>query len=238
MTETQIAAPMAPLVWEGDKGAFAKAFIAAQKGMESVKKASSNPAFKSKYADLSEVVEAVVPALNEAGIGVLQFPSFDGDMVRVTTILLHETGASITGFLDLRPSKTDPQGVGSATTYGRRYSLLAMTGTAPEDDDGHAASGPREARQDYRPAPPPRQAPQQPKPPTLADRANAFEGKMRGQATAEGVEKVWKLGSGLCAELDTADPERLAELTLIREQLLDQITEAADPFAEPAMEAA
>lgn len=145
--EHQIVAPMAPLVWEGDKGAFAKAFITAQKSMESIKKASSNPAFKSKYADLAEVVEAVVPALNEAGIGVLQFPSFNGDMVSVTTILLHESGASVTGVLDLRPSKTDPQGVGSATTYGRRYSLQAMTGTAPEDDDGNAASGPRQEQQ-------------------------------------------------------------------------------------------
>ena len=224
------------VVWDGDKATFAKAFISAQKGMESVKKASSNPAFKSKYADLSEVVEAVVPALNAAGIGVLQFPAFDGETVNITTVFLHESGASVTGTLGLRPSKTDPQGIGSATTYGRRYSLLAMTGTAPEDDDGNAASGPR---QEYRrDDPPPRQAPQQPKPPTLADRANAFEGKMRAQETVDGIERAWKLGSGLCAELDTADPERLAELTMIREQLLDQITEAADPFAEPAMEAA
>lgn len=224
------------VVWDGDKATFAKAFISAQKGMESVKKASSNPAFKSKYADLSEVVEAVVPALNGAGIGVMQFPAFDGETVSITTVFLHESGASVTGTLDLRPSKTDPQGIGSATTYGRRYSLLAMTGTAPEDDDGNAASGPR---QEYRrDDPPPRQAPQQPKPPTLADRANAFEGKMRAQETVDGIERAWKLGSGLCAELDTADPERLAELTMIREQLLDQITEAADPFAEPAMEAA
>lgn len=139
------------VVWDGDKATFAKAFVQAQKGMESVKKAATNPAFKTKYADLSEVVEAVVPALNAAGIGVLQFPAFSGDMVSVTTVFMHESGASVTGTLDLRPSKMDPQGIGSAVTYGRRYSLLAMTGAAPEDDDGNAASGPRqEPRQEPR----------------------------------------------------------------------------------------
>lgn len=134
--------------WEGDKANFAKAFVAGQAGMEAIKKASSNPAFKSKYADLAEVVEAVVPALNKAGIGVMQFPAFDGDIVSITTVFIHESGASITATLDLRPSKTDPQGIGSATTYGRRYSLLAMSGMAPEDDDGNAASGPREQRRE------------------------------------------------------------------------------------------
>lgn len=131
--------------FEGDKGAFAKAFIQAQKAMEAVTKANLNPAFKQKYADLAAVVEAVVPALNAAGIAVLQSPAFDGEMVTVTTTLLHDSGASLTSDLRLRPSKTDPQGVGSAITYGRRYSLLAVAGVAPEDDDGNAASGPREA---------------------------------------------------------------------------------------------
>jgi len=143
-----------PIRWDGDKATFAKAFVAAQKSMESIKKASSNPAFKSKYADLSEVVEAVVPALNGAGIGVMQFPAFDGENVSITTVFIHESGASITGTLDLRPSKIDPQGIGSATTYGRRYSLLAMSGMAPEDDDGNAASGPRQEQRREPPARP------------------------------------------------------------------------------------
>ncbi len=145
MTEAVITAPMA-LTWDGERAAFAKAFVQGQKATEAVKKAASNPAFKSKYADLSEVVEATVPALNSAGIGVIQAPEFDGEMVSVTTIFIHESGSSLTGVLKLRPSKADPQGVGSAITYARRYSLLAMTGAAPEDDDGNAASGPRQDR--------------------------------------------------------------------------------------------
>lgn len=133
-----------PVIWEGDRGVFAKAFVSAQRSMEAVKKASSNEHFKTRYADLSALVEAVVPALNEAGIGEMQFPAFDGEWVHITTMLIHESGSSVSMVLSLRPSKSDPQGVGSAITYGRRYSLLSITGTAPEDDDGNAASGPRQ----------------------------------------------------------------------------------------------
>jgi len=135
------------LIWEGDRAPLAKAFIAAQKAMEAVKKAATNPAFKTKYADLSEVVEAVVPALNNAAVGVIQNPAFDGEWVTVATTFLHESGSAVTSVLRLKPSKYDPQGVGSAITYGRRYSLLAMTGAAPEDDDGNASSGPRQQHQ-------------------------------------------------------------------------------------------
>ncbi|MFN3858160.1 MAG: ERF family protein [Caulobacter sp.] len=130
------------VTFEGEQATFAKAFVAAQAATDAVKKASTNPAFRSKYADLSGVVEAVVPALNTNKIGVMQFPAFDGELVHVTTLFLHESGASIRGTLSLKPSKLDPQGVGSAITYGRRYSLLAMSGAAPEDDDGNEASRP------------------------------------------------------------------------------------------------
>jgi len=132
------------ITWDGDRAPLAKAFVAAQKATEAVKKASTNPAFRSKYADLAGVVEAVVPALNAAGVGVMQFPGYDGELVTVTTTFLHEGGSSVTSTLALRPSKQDPQGIGSAVTYGRRYSLLAMSGAAPEDDDGNAASGSRQ----------------------------------------------------------------------------------------------
>jgi len=136
------------LIWEGERPPIAKAYVAAQKSMDAIKKAARNDHFKTKYADLAEVVEAVVPALNEHGIGVIQNAVNDGDWVSITTTLLHESGSSVSSTLRLRPSKTDPQGVGSAITYGRRYSLLAMTGAAPEDDDGNAASGPRQERRE------------------------------------------------------------------------------------------
>jgi len=196
---------MTDLIWEGERAPLAKALVAAQKATEAVKKASTNPAFKSKYADLSVVVEAVVPALNAAGVSVLQFPAFNGELVSVATTLLHESGSSVTATLHLRPSKLDAQGVGSAITYARRYSLMAMTGAAPEDDDGAAASGPREQAA----AKPQQEAP---KPPTLAERADRLVTALKALPTAGEREKAYKLASKLLADLDASDPERLAEI--------------------------
>lgn len=131
---------LSALVWEGDKAPLAKAFVAAQSAMDGVKKAATNTHFKTNYADLAQVVEGVTPSLNANGVGVLQFPSYDGDLIGVTTTLIHESGSSVTATLHLRPTKNDPQSCGSAITYARRYALLAITGCAPEDDDGNAAS--------------------------------------------------------------------------------------------------
>lgn len=197
------------LEWEGERGPLAKAFVAAQKATESVKKAATNPAFKSKYADLAHVVEGVIPALNGAGVGVLQFPAFDGELVSVTTTLLHESGASVSATLHLRPTKNDPQGVGSAITYARRYSLLAITGSAPEDDDGNAAS---------RPAPPQARR-TEPQAPTLTDRADRLEATMRAVGSVSELDKAFKLASGLCAELSDKDPARLAKIEALRVDL-------------------
>jgi len=202
------------LIWDGDRAPLAKALVAAQLSTEAIKKARTNNAFgANKYADLAAVVEAVVPALNNAGVSALQFPSFDGAMVAVQTTLLHESGSSVTSTLHLRPSKLDPQGVGSAITYARRYALLAMTGAAPEDDDGNAASGPRETA--------PQREPAKPATPTLAERANRFEATLRAkQGDADAVQKVWDSGSALCADLDDKAPERLAELETLLKMLL------------------
>lgn len=185
------------LIWEGDRAPLAKAFVTAQKAMEAVKKAATNPAFKTKYADLSEVVEAVVPALNAAGVGVIQNAANDGDWVSVATTLLHEGGSSVTSLLRLRPSKTDPQGVGSAITYGRRYSLLAMTGAAPEDDDGNSASGPRQQHQHQ-------QQQRQPEGPSAA--AQFAADQLRQCKTKEEFTHYWEgQKTGLRETLSDAD---------------------------------
>lgn len=205
------------LVWEGDRGPLAKALVTAQKASEAVKKASTNPAFKSKYADLAGVVEAVVPALNEAGVAVLQPPAFDGEWVSVDTTLLHEGGSSVSCTLKLRPTKNDPQGVGSAITYARRYSLLAMTGAAPEDDDGNAASVPGRQMQALV---------HEPKKPTLSERADRFEATLKGVKSAVELHKAYSLGAKLCAELDASDPERLSDINAVYEACIDGFAEA------------
>lgn len=205
------APTLSPLVWDGDRAPLAKALVAAQKATESIKKAATNPAFKTKYADLAHVVEGVIPALNAAGVMVLQCPGYDGDFVSVTTTFLHESGSSVTSSLNLRPSKSDPQGLGSAITYGRRYALLAMAGGAPEDDDGNAASGPRN---DARPEPKRVETAA----PTLASRADRLAATLEGVTSEVQLRKAYELASGLCAELDAKDPERLVEINGIYER--------------------
>jgi len=119
----------------------AAALVKAQKAFGPALKTNTNPAFKSKYADLSACIEAVVDALNENGIALIQrsIPCDSG--VCVETMFIHESGESLSsGPLHVPASKQDPQGYGSALTYARRYSLMAACGIAPEDDDGNAAS--------------------------------------------------------------------------------------------------
>jgi hypothetical protein len=120
---------------------IATALVKAQKGFSPALKSSTNPHFKSRYADLSACVEAVIDALNNNGIALIQKTVEDSIGVTVETVFLHESGEMIEcGKLHVPASKQDPQGYGSALTYARRYSLMAACGIAPEDDDGNAAS--------------------------------------------------------------------------------------------------
>ena len=121
---------------------LAAALAKAQGQMKGAIKDSANPFFKSKYADLASVVEAIRAAFSANGLSYIQTvePS-EKDEVRVETTLLHSSGEWIScGVLSLPVSKVDAQGYGSALTYARRYSLSAAVGVAPEDDDGNAAS--------------------------------------------------------------------------------------------------
>lgn len=117
------------------------ALAAAQSDMTGVKKGSVNPAFKSKYADLADVVAAVSPALNAQGIAFFHVAtSVDGERV-MRTVLAH--GASDTMIqcdVPLIIGKNDMQGYKSATTYAKRIGLESLSGVAPDDDDGSAAA--------------------------------------------------------------------------------------------------
>jgi len=120
---------------------IASALVRAQRGFAPALKTSTNPHFRSKYVDLAGCVEAVVDALNAAGIALIQRTSEDSTGVTVETVFVHESGEMLEcGKLHVPASKQDPQGYGSALTYARRYSLMAACGIAPEDDDGNAAS--------------------------------------------------------------------------------------------------
>ena len=123
---------------------IASALVKAQKAFGPALKSSSNPHFKSRYADLSACVEAVIDALNDNGIALIQQTHECQDGVIVETVFVHESGETLSsGKLHVPAAKHDPQGYGSALTYARRYSLMAAAGIAPEDDDGNAASRPQ-----------------------------------------------------------------------------------------------
>lgn len=164
---------------------IAAALLAAQKEMESATKGSSNPFYKSKYADYSAVLEACKPALNNNGIVILQphkvivdpgistlvsneadepvvtsgftkeseTPSVvrkshanktesKGQVSVVETILLHTSGEFISSETRVEVAKVnDPQALGSAITYARRYGLQSLVALPAEDDDGEGAMG-------------------------------------------------------------------------------------------------
>ena len=123
---------------------IASALVKAQKAFGPALKDKTNPAFRSKYADLGACIEAVIDALNENGIALIQKQHPHDGGVTVETVFVHESGEVFSaGMLSVPAAKQDPQGYGSALTYARRYSLMAACGIAPEDDDGNAASKPR-----------------------------------------------------------------------------------------------
>lgn len=95
-----------------------------------------------KYVTLDELLESIRPVLSQNGLSFLQFPGGDGQLITITTVLLHSSGEWIESEpFTLKSQKVDPQGAGSAVTYGRRYSLSAILGVAWDaDDDGQASS--------------------------------------------------------------------------------------------------
>lgn len=113
-------------------------------------KDANNPFFKSKYVTLDNLVSCVRPTLAKHGLCYAQECGGNESVITVSTVLMHKTGQWIKfDPVPLKSAKQDPQGAGSAVTYGRRYSLSAALGIAwcDEDDDGNACSSPTKAKQ-------------------------------------------------------------------------------------------
>lgn len=120
-----------------------KALVVAQGEFKNVIKDSDNPYYKSKYADLGSVVEMARPVLAKNGLAISQLIRPNSEVAEVETNLLHTSGQWISSTITLKPTKSDPQGMGSAITYARRYALSAILGIASEvDDDANSASTP------------------------------------------------------------------------------------------------
>jgi hypothetical protein len=119
---------------------LAEAMAQAQGAMGAAIKGSSNPFFKSKYADLGSVIEAIKPHFAANGLSYVQFPVSGDNSVGVTTRLMHSSGEWLEQDYYIPLGKMDAQAAGSAITYARRYALQAIAGIPAEDDDGNAAT--------------------------------------------------------------------------------------------------
>jgi hypothetical protein len=149
---------------------IAAALVKAQRAFGPALKDKTNPAFRSKYADLGACLDAVMDSLNAAGIALIQRQHPHEGGVCVETVFLHESGEQLSaGLLTVPAAKQDPQGYGSALTYARRYSVMAACGIAPEDDDGNAATKPAATKPTAR-TPDPKPEPVDMSPKARADR--------------------------------------------------------------------
>lgn len=136
------------------------ALAAAQMEMGKVAKGATNPAFKTRYADLADVASVVIPVVARHGIATLQYMVGDSLDVMRTEFVHGESETRVNCDVRLIVGKNDMQGMKSATTYAKRIGLESLSGVAPEDDDGNAAvvSAPRQQTQ-HRRDEPPREAP-------------------------------------------------------------------------------
>lgn len=115
-----------------------EALISFHLKVEKIKKDANNPFFKSKYASLSNILDAITIPLSESNLTFVQFPEGENGL---TSMLMHSSGEWIKSTYEMRPVKDDPQGRGSCITYQRRYALSAILGlNIADDDDGNEAS--------------------------------------------------------------------------------------------------
>lgn len=167
--------------------AIAKALAAFHAELPDVSKGSTNPHFGSKYADLADIVKVVLPALARQGLAWIAAPRITEDGFVLAYELRHESGERIKGTWPLPdPTKATPQVLGSALTYAKRYTLSAVTGIAPdEDDDGNHASSDSAAR-----AVANRRAPRA-KPADAAERVSRAAAAIMATTTHAELAKVW-----------------------------------------------
>lgn len=131
-----------PYRWSQPCDKIFAALAKAQGEIKNAVKDSTNPHYRSTYADLASIREACWEALTKNGICPVQMPvNGEGSNIGVVTVFGHSSGQWIESTIYVAPTKFDAQGVGSVITYLRRYALAAMAGVAPEDDDGNAAVG-------------------------------------------------------------------------------------------------
>jgi hypothetical protein len=208
---------------------LATALAKAQASMGPAIKGAKNPHFRSSYADLSSVVEAIREPFTSHGLAWVQAPSLDADtgLVTVTTRIVHSSGQWVEASVSAMPGRggkadLSPQAVGSAVTYLRRYGLQAMAGVPSADDDGEAAMG-----RGYRPQPAPQRRAPAPAP--------AAQGRWSDTERARFCARLGELGldydavAEFCQAKGRPRPSVMGEDR--RKQLLTYLEGAADIVA-------
>lgn len=178
---------------------FATAFLKAQQAMRDPVKDAQNPHFRSRFVTLKGVLDAVRPALHDAGITVLQcLDLHDGQTIVVTT-LLHTSGQSMSSRCPVICAKpNDPQALGSAITYSRRYAVAAICGVAPSDDDDDAEAAAPPRQQKAKPAARPEPAIAKAAKMDPFDTVEIAEAAIDGAKSLDALRAVWErvLASG------------------------------------------
>ena len=120
-------------------GALAAALAKAQKHIKGALKDSTNPFYKSSYADLASVQDAIRDPLSDNELAVVQGASSEAARVTVTTLIAHSSGEWISSALSATAKDESPQSLGSCVSYLRRYGISSLVGVAQVDDDGESA---------------------------------------------------------------------------------------------------
>lgn len=166
--------------------ALSAALSKAQGTMRNPPKDTLNTFFKSQYADLAAVRDAVIPALSANGLCVMQMLTETDNAPALMTMLSHSSGEWLKTIMLIRPVKQDPQGIGSASTYARRYALQSIAGVAAEvDDDGNEGSQAGKPKTNHKPAPA-EVAPDQ-------DLVNGIEGQLKECTNRAELAEIGKL---------------------------------------------
>lgn len=119
---------------------LAAALVKFQSSVPAIGRDAANPFFKSKYASLGNIISKITPVLSECGLAISCIPTGEN---KLTCMVMHTSGEYVSGEYTMRPVKDDPQALGSAITYQRRYAIAAILNlNVDEDDDGNEASKP------------------------------------------------------------------------------------------------
>jgi hypothetical protein len=210
-----------PIRWSDSIEELAKALPEAQKALKPLETDATNKHFGRDYASLGAALEACLTAYNDHGFSVIQIPTVRNGLVCITTRLLHVSAEWMEADLLIRPENETAQKVGTAATYGRRYSLTSIAGLAPVEEAPTATEAVTQAKSEGKRL-------------TKAMARDLFEkmqGGLRNQSSANAVRK-WL--TAFDDELKSLPVDQEKELRTEAEQEIEGHESAKTPELEGA----